>query len=63
MVATQHLDDTATYDLTGASSIARRAWRRLRELLAAEGKEQWLDELKTFIAACATLESEEQQPV
>ena len=51
MMATQHWDDTATYDLTWASSIARRAWRRLRELLAAEGKEQWLDELKPFIAA------------
>ncbi len=51
MMATQHFDDTTTYDLTWASSIARRAWQRLRELLAAEGKEQWLDELKPFIAA------------
>ena len=60
MLATSHLDDTTTYDLTWASSIARRAWQRLREALAAEGKEQWLDELKPFIAAGPTAPNQEE---
>jgi len=50
MTSTSYLDDVTTYDLTWASNVARRAWKRLREALAAEGKEKWLDELKPFIA-------------
>ena len=51
MLATSHLDDITTYDLSWASTIARRAWQRLRETMAAEGKAEWLDQLKPFIAA------------
>ena len=60
ILATSHLDDTTTYDLTWASSIARRAWQRLGEALAAEGKEQWLNELKPFIATGTTAPNQEE---
>jgi DNA-directed RNA polymerase specialized sigma24 family protein len=54
MLATAHLDDVTCYDLTWASNIVTRAWQRLREALAAEGKTQWLDELKPFLTGGAT---------
>ena len=60
MLATSQLDDTSTYDLTWASNIARRAWQRLREAMAAEGKEKWLDQLKPFIAAGADAPNQEE---
>ena len=31
MLATSYFDDTTTYDLTWASSMACRAWQRLGE--------------------------------
>ena len=51
MLATAHLDDVTCYDLTWASGVAKRAWQNLQQTLAAEGKSQWLAELKPFIAA------------
>src|SRR5215510_10684386 len=51
MLATAHLDDVTCYDLTWASNVAKRAWQNLQQALAAEGKSQWLAELKPFIAA------------
>jgi RNA polymerase sigma-70 factor (ECF subfamily) len=52
--ATTHLDDATGYDLTWASSIVKRAWQDLREAFAAEGKAQWLEELKPFLAGGTT---------
>jgi RNA polymerase sigma-70 factor (ECF subfamily) len=52
--ATTHLDDVTGYDLTWASSIVKRAWQDLREASAAEGKAQWFEELKPFLAGGAT---------
>ena len=49
MLATAHLDDVACYDLAWASGVAKRAWERLQQALAAEGKTQWLAELRPFI--------------
>ena len=60
MLATSQLDDISTYDLTWASNIARRAWQRLREAMAAEGKAEWLDELKPFIAAGSDAPNQEE---
>jgi RNA polymerase sigma-70 factor (ECF subfamily) len=51
MLATAHLDDVTCYDLTWASNVAKRAWQNLQQAVAAEGKTQWLGELKPFIAA------------
>jgi len=53
MNATAHLDDMSCYDLAWATHIVTRAWRNLREVLAEEGKAQWLDELKPFLAGGA----------
>jgi RNA polymerase sigma-70 factor (ECF subfamily) len=44
-----HLDDVSSYDLTWASTIAKRSWQRMQTNLAAEGKAQWLSELKPFV--------------
>ena len=52
--ATTHLDDATGYDLTWASSIVKRAWQDLCEAFAAEGKAQWLEELKPFLAGGTT---------
>ena len=54
MSATTHLDDVTGYDLTWASSIVKRAWQDLREAFAVEGKAQWLEELKPFLAGGTT---------
>ena len=50
ILASAHLDDVACYDLTWATSIVARSWQRLCEVLEAEGKSQWLDELRPFLA-------------
>jgi DNA-directed RNA polymerase specialized sigma24 family protein len=50
MHATAHLSEVSCYDLAWASTIAKRSWQQLRETLVAEGKAQWLDELKPFVA-------------
>ena len=39
-----------TYDVAWASPIVTRAWKSLRERFAAEGKLEWIDELRPFIA-------------
>jgi len=44
-----HLDDVSSYDLTWASAIARRSWQQMQTNLAAEGKAQWLRELRPFV--------------
>jgi len=49
MLATAHLDAVDSYDLSWASTIVARAWRHLREALAAEGREEWFDTLKPFL--------------
>lgn len=50
MLATAHLNDANCYDLTWASNIVTRAWQRLHDMFAAEGKLEWLDELRPFVA-------------
>lgn len=54
MLATAHLNDVNCYDLTWASNVVTRAWQHLHEVFAAEGKAQWLDELKPFVAGGTT---------
>jgi RNA polymerase sigma factor (sigma-70 family) len=50
VLASAHLDDVACYDLNWAASIVARSWQKLCEVLEAEGKSQWLDELRPFLA-------------
>jgi len=61
MPSASHLDDTSYYDLTWATSVVTLAWRNLSDALAAEGKAQWLDELKPFVAGgTAALPAQEE---
>ena len=54
IMASAHLDDVACYDLTWATSIVARSWQKLCQTLEAEGKSQWLDELRPFLAGGTT---------
>jgi hypothetical protein len=46
MYATAHLSDLNAYDVAWASTIVTRAWKNMRERFAAEGKREWVDELR-----------------
>ena len=50
MMATAHLSDTACYDLVWASTIVSRAWQNLETAFVTEGKAEWLEELRPFVA-------------
>jgi len=50
MLATSHLSDVNSYDVAWASSIVTRAWKNVRDRFAAEGKREWVDELRPFVA-------------
>jgi len=50
MLSTAHLDETSRYDLAWASTMVTRAWQRLAAAFAEEGKSEWLNELKPFLA-------------
>ena len=61
LLVAAHFDDVSCYDLTWASSIARRAWQHLHQVLAAEGKSQLLEELKPFIAGAGAMPSNQEE--
>ena len=50
MLSTAHLDEVSCYDLSWASNVVARAWQQLRATFAEEGKAEWFDELKPFLA-------------
>jgi RNA polymerase sigma factor (sigma-70 family) len=50
MLATSHLSDAGCYDFVWASNIVTRAWQNLQHAFVAEGKAEWLEELRPFIA-------------
>jgi RNA polymerase sigma-70 factor (ECF subfamily) len=50
MLATVHLSDAGCYDLVWASNIVSRAWKNLENEFEAEGKAEWLEELRPFVA-------------
>jgi RNA polymerase sigma factor (sigma-70 family) len=50
MMATAHLSDAGCYDLVWASTIVRRAWDNLQTAFVTEGKAEWLEELRPFVA-------------
>jgi RNA polymerase sigma-70 factor (ECF subfamily) len=48
--ATEGMDGVNSFDLTWASNVVTRAWRQLEDSFSAEGKAQWLDEMRPFLA-------------
>ena len=61
MMATAHLSDAGCYDLVWASTIVRRAWDNLQTAFVTEGKAEWLEELRPFVAGgSATPPNQEQ---
>jgi len=50
MMDTMHLNDSAAYDLVWASNIVKRAWQQLENAFEAEGKTEWLEVLRPFVA-------------
>ena len=54
-------DDTSCYDQARAPTLVTRAWETLQHAFAAEGKAQWLEELKPFVVGgTATPPSQEE---
>ena len=60
MHATMHLNEVSSYDTAWASSIVARAWKNVRERFAAEGKSEWFDAIRPFVAG-GTAQPPEQQ--
>jgi DNA-directed RNA polymerase specialized sigma24 family protein len=54
LLATAHLDEANAYDATWASNVVTRAWQRLRDEFAVEGKGEWLDQLRPFVEGGTT---------
>src|SRR5207302_9440007 len=50
MMQTMHLSDCAAYDLVWASNIVKRAWQHLENAFEAEGKTEWFEVLRPFVA-------------
>src|ERR1700751_933024 len=50
MMQTMHLTDSAAYDLVWASNIVKRAWQHLESAFEVEGKKEWLEVLRPFVA-------------
>jgi RNA polymerase sigma factor (sigma-70 family) len=62
MLATSHLSDVNSYDVAWASSVVARARKNVRVRLAAEGKREWVDELRPFVAG-GTMTAPNQEEV
>src|SRR6476660_7673198 len=50
MADTAHLSDSRAYDLVWASTIVKRAWEQLQDAFETEGKAEWLEVLRPFVA-------------
>jgi RNA polymerase sigma-70 factor (ECF subfamily) len=50
MMDTMHLSDSAAYDLAWASTVVKRAWQHLETAFEAEGKTEWFEVLRPFVA-------------
>jgi RNA polymerase sigma-70 factor (ECF subfamily) len=50
MTDTAHLSDSRSYDLVWASTIVKRAWQQLQNAFEMEGKAEWLEVLRPFVA-------------
>jgi len=61
MADTAHLRESRCYDLTWASNIAKRSWQRLQNAFEAEGKAEWLEVLRPFVAGGETTPPNQQE--
>jgi DNA-directed RNA polymerase specialized sigma24 family protein len=61
MMATAHLSDAGCYDLVWASTIVSRAWQSLQNEFVAEGKAEWLEELRPFVAGGSVTPPNQEQ--
>ena len=50
MMDTMRLSDSAAYDLAWASTVVKRAWQHLESAFEAEGKTEWFEVLRPFVA-------------
>jgi RNA polymerase sigma factor, sigma-70 family len=50
MMDTAYVSDSRSYDLVWASHIVKRAWQHLETAFEAEGKAEWLEVLRPFVA-------------
>jgi DNA-directed RNA polymerase specialized sigma24 family protein len=53
MMETAYVSDSRSYDLVWASHIVKRAWQHLETAFEAEGKAEWLEVLRPFVAGGA----------
>jgi RNA polymerase sigma factor (sigma-70 family) len=61
MLATSHLSDVNSFDVAWASSVVARAWKNVRDRLAAEGKREWVDELRPFVGGGAATAPKQEE--
>ena len=61
MHATMHLNEVTSYDAAWASSIVSRAWKNVRERFVAEGKREWFDALRPFVAGGAAQPPDQEE--
>jgi len=50
MMGTSHMTDAHCYDLVWASNVVKRAWQQLQDGFETEGKAEWLEVLRPFVA-------------
>ena len=50
IVSASPADATSSYDRTWASNLVKRAWQRLYHSFAADGKANWIEAMRPFIA-------------
>jgi RNA polymerase sigma factor (sigma-70 family) len=50
MMETAYVSDSCSYDLVWASHIVKRAWQHLETAFEAEGKAEWFEVLRPFVA-------------
>jgi RNA polymerase sigma-70 factor (ECF subfamily) len=60
-LASADLNDSKSFDVTWALTIAKRSWLELRKNLVAEGKARWLDELKPFVAGAGATPANQEE--
>ena len=60
LVASQGFDEASSYDQTWVSTLVDRAWRRLKEEFAVEGKTPILEELRPFLLGGTAVPSQEE---
>lgn len=61
MHATAHLSDVSSFDLAWASTIVIRAWKNVRERFVSEGKGEWVDRLRPFVAGGAAAAPKQEE--